>query len=260
MIKLKSLTFDAEKVVRGNFKPSTIAEKTFYRQLKKVAQASGHIVETHVDGVELHNVAQMQVELDRYSQRIEPWAVKQSRRLLDQVSRSNKRAYQNKSKSIAVALKLKLAEKDVGGVSLTLMAEQVELIKSIPIEAGQRAQKIAIEAALAGTRAAPNDDTVKELKKQLGLSTEDAITRAQLIAITETARANSSINEARAVSVGAKGYIWRTTMDGSERDSHAKMNGKYVEYAKPPTLSDGTTGHAGTFPRCRCYGDPQFDD
>ncbi len=257
-MKIKSLTFDA--VLKGPFKPSTAAERNFYRSLKKVAQASGHIVDMHADGATLKEAAQMQAELERYSKRLEPWAVRQSKKLLEQVSKSNRRAYTNKSKSIGVALKLNVAEANVGAVARALMEEQVALIKSIPLEAGQRAQKIAYEAAISGARAAPNEDTIKELEKQMGMSTEVATTRAQLISRTETARSNSSINQARALSVGAEGYIWRTTMDGAERESHRKMNGKYVKYSEPPTLTDGTTGHAGTFPNCRCYGEPVFDD
>jgi SPP1 gp7 family putative phage head morphogenesis protein len=260
MKKIRSLSFDAKTVVRGKFKPSSRAEADFYRALKKVARASGHIVESHVDGAELKNSEQMMEHLRAYSKLIGPWAERQSRKLLDKVSKSNKRAYQESSKAIGTALKLNVGEANVGAVARALQAEQVGLIKSIPLEAGQRAQKIAFEAALAGTRAEVNEDTVNELKKQLGLSTEVAESRAKLIAVTETARANASINQARALAVGAKGYIWRATMDEATRPAHRKMDGKYVPYDKPPHLSDGTTGHAGTFPRCRCYGEPVFDD
>lgn len=260
MKKIRSLSLDAKKVVKGKFKPSSSAESEFYRQLKKVAIASGHIVESHVEGAELKNSTAMQRALEAYSELLGPWAARQSAKLLKKVSNSNKLAYQKNSQAISTALKLNVAEQDVQFIAYGLMAEQVELIKSIPIEAGQRAQKIAFEAALSGTRAAPNEDTINELQKQLGLSTEVAVSRAKLIAVTETARANASINQARAVAVGAKGYIWRATMDEATRPAHRKMNGKYVEYDKIPTLSDGTKGHAGTFPRCRCFGDPVFDD
>lgn len=248
------------KVVRGKFKPSSSAEASFYRSLRKVAQHAGHIIDNHVEGASLKQPAEMMRVLEEYARRLGPWAARQSAKLLSQVSNSNKRAYAAKSKTIGTLLKLNVAEANVGKVALALMNEQVALIKSIPIEAGLRAQKIAFDAAVAGTRAAPNEDTIAELQKQLGLSTQVATSRAQLIAVTETARANSTINQARALAVGAKGYIWRATMDGATRKSHAKMNGKYVAYDKPPTLSDGTAGHAGTFPRCRCYGEPVFDD
>lgn len=260
MKKLRSLTLDAEKVIKGKFKPSTKAEQDFYRSLKKVAQASGHIVDTHVDGVEIKNARAMQKALEDYSKKLEPWAIRQSKKLLETVSKSNKRAYQQQSKFIGKVLQTNIAENNINKTAIALMNEQVALIKSIPIESGLRAQEIAREAFLNGTRAQPNEDTIAELEEQMGMTTEVATSRAKLIAITETARANSAFNQARATAVGARGYIWRATMDGATRPAHAAMNGKYVAYDSPPHLEDGTTGHAGTFPRCRCYGEPVFED
>ncbi|EFO4716945.1 phage head morphogenesis protein, partial [Escherichia coli] len=41
------------------------------------------------------------------------------------------------------------------------------------------------------------------------------------------------------------------------RHSHREMEGKFVEWGKPPTL-DGMTGHAGELPNCRCYKEIVF--
>lgn len=260
----RKFTFDAKPkdstVVRGKFKPSRAAEKRFQSQLRKVAKVAGHIVESHVTGATIKDPIAMQRALRDYSKLIEPWAARQSANLLQSVQKSNERAYNNASQAIGTALKANVASSEVGAVATQLMLEQVGLIQSIPLEAGLRAQKIAMENVLEGTRAQVNEDTVAELKKQLGLSTKVAESRAMLIAVTETARANASFTQARASAVGAVGYIWRATMDGATRPAHAKMNGKYVRYDKPPTLSDGTKGHAGTFPRCRCYQEPVFED
>ncbi len=262
---MRSLTFDAKKTIKGKFKPSSTAERDFYRSLKKVARISGGIVDAHVDGVKIVDPKKMQEALEEYARLIGPWAERQSAKLLQKVQISNKRAYQNKSKAIGTALNLGVAMEDVGAVALRLMNEQVELIKSIPIEAGLRAQKIAYDAVLAGTRAAPNDDTIAELEKQLGLSTEVATSRAQLIAVTETARANASINQARAQAVGSNQYRWHNSGDEAVRHSHKfykgkRMQGQIFSWDDPPTLDDGTKGHPGTFPRCRCFAEPVFDD
>ncbi len=265
-MKIRSLTFDAKKkTVKGKFKPPTAAERAFYKSLKKVAQASGHIVETHVDGVTLKNSKQMTDELERYSKRLEPWARRQSKKMLERVMQSNKRAYAAKSSAIGAELVARLGEDNVGAVARALMEEQVGLIKSIPLEAGQRAQKIAMEAALSGARAAPNEDTIAELQKQLGLSTEVAISRAQLIAITETARASASINQARALAVGSGQYRWHNSGDEAVRPSHKTYKGKRLQgmifsWDNPPTLDDGMKGHPGTFPRCRCFAEPIFEE
>lgn len=263
--KIRSLTLDAKKTLKGKFKPSTSAERQFYAALKKVAQVSGHLVEKYVDGATITNNAELQKRLKDYSEALGPWATRQSAKLLEQVQKSNKRAYQNKSKTIGALLKMNVAERQVGEVALALLNEQVALIKSIPLEAGLRAQKIAYEAVLAGTRAAVNEDTVRELQNQLGLSTEVAVSRAKLIAITETARANASINQARAMKVGSRQYRWHNSGDEAVRDSHKfykgkRMQGQIFSWDDPPTLDDGTKGHPGTFPRCRCFAEPVFDD
>ncbi len=263
--KIKSLSFDAKTTIRGKFKPSTAAEREFAKQLRKVAQASGHIVDNHVDGVKIVDGGKMQAALKSYSEALGPWAARQSAKLLEQVQKSNKRAYTNKSKAIGTAINLGVADQEVGEVALRLLNEQVALIKSIPLEAGLRAQKIAFEAVLHGTRAEANADTIAELQKQLGLSTEVATSRAKLIAITETARANAAINESRARAVGSDQYRWHNSGDEAVRHSHKvykgkRMQGQIFSWDSPPTLDDGTKGHPGTFPRCRCFAEPVFTD
>ena len=262
---IKSLTFDAKKTIKGKFKPSTKAERDFSRAIKKVARASGSIVDAHVDGVKIVNPKEMQKALEDYSRLITPWAARQSAKLLEQVQKSNARAYANKSKLMGKLLKSNVDESEVGIIARALLEEQVALIKSIPTEAGLRAQKIAYEAVLAGTRAEANEDTIAELQKQLGLSTEVAVSRAQLIAVTETARANAAINQSRAMVNGSSQYRWHNSGDGAVRHSHKvykgkPMQGRIFSWDDPPTLDDGTKGHPGTFPRCRCFAEPVFDD
>lgn len=260
-------TFDVDKkTFKGKFKPSTAAEKRFYKSLKRVAQASAHIVDHHVDvdGVGLENIPEMTKALEQYSNKLTPWARRQSARMIEQVQKSNKRAYQNKSKAMGRAIQIETSETFMGVIVRDMMEEQVGLIKSIPIEAGRRAQEIAIKAALTGTRAAPDQDTVAELQKQMGMTEEVAINRAQLIARTETARANAAINQTRARSVGSNQYRWHNSGDGAVRHSHKFYKGKRLQgmifsWDSPPTLDDGMTGHPGTFPNCRCFAEPVFD-
>lgn len=284
---IRSLSFDARKADRekrkNKYKASSAAEREFYRALKKVAEQSGHIVNAYTNGADITNLKKMTKALEDYSQLITPWSRRQSAKLLEAVSKSNFRAYQKQSKAVGKALESGVAKQETGAAAISLLNEQVALIKSLPIEAGLRAQKIAAENYLKGTRFQVDPELVdkflkerrdtiemhnlfaeqsgtKQFKEEMERSTEVAINRAKLIARTETARANSAFVQARAKSVGATSYIWRTTMDGAERESHAKMNGKIIEYSSPPSLSDGTTGHAGTFPNCRCWQDVILPD
>ena len=280
---MKSITFDAKKndreEQRKQFRANQAAENEFYRQLKKVAKESGKLIDKYTEGAVILDDRKLQSALKAYSEQITPWAAQQSAKLLNRVQKSNKRAYKNNSKAMGRALQSGVAESNTGRVAVALMNEQVALIKSIPVEAGLRAQRIAAENFLRGARAAADPTIVakllkerreqielhnefarlsgtKDLKEEMSRSMEVAVNRAKLIARTETARANSAFVQARAVAIGVTHYIWRTTMDGAERTSHAQMNGKVIAYADTPRLSDGTKGHAGTFPNCRCYQEP----
>ena len=262
--KIKSLTRDAKKVIKGKFNPSRAAELKFQKALRKVAQVSGHIIDNYADGVTLKDKDKMQAALKSYSDALTPWAERQSARLLDQVQRSNKRAYQQKSKAMGSALKFGVGDKEVGQVARALQNEQVALIKSIPIEAGLRAQKIASDAFFEGLRAQPDQSVIDRLTKEMGMTTEVATNRAKLIAVTETARANATINQARATAVGSTSYRWHNSGDGAVRESHKvykgkRMQGQVFRWDSPPTLDDGMTGHPGTFPRCRCFAEPIFE-
>ena len=255
----------ADKTLKGKFKPSRAAENAFYRQLKRVAQASGHVVERHAKGARLIDEKAMMAELEAYAEKLGPWATSQAAKMLQTVQKSNKRAYQAKSKAIGAALNLNVVNTDVGFTAASLLFEQVDLIKSIPLEAGLRAQKIAYEAAIHGLRAVPDEDTIKELQDQMGFSTEVATNRAKLIARTETARANAYINQSRAQSVGSNQYRWHNSGDEAVRHSHKFYKGRRIQgmiftWDNPPTLDDGMTGHPGTFPNCRCFAEPIFVD
>lgn len=228
------------------------------RSLRKIARVSSHIVEAHIDGTVLKNASQMMKALEDYSKVITPWATRKSSQMIEQVMKSNKRAYNNKSKILGLQLKLHVAERDVGRTAEALMREQVELIKSIPLEAGKRAQTLSLEGFYAGKR---SDEIATELMDTHGVTES----RAVLIARTETARANASINQSRAVSLGSNQYRWHNSGDGNVRQSHKSYRGKKLEgmifsWDSPPTLDDGMTGHPGTFPNCRCYAEGIFSD
>jgi SPP1 gp7 family putative phage head morphogenesis protein len=241
--------------MKSKFSPSRAIEKEFERALKKIARASGKLVEKHVDGSKLKNPAAMKKALEAYSRTLTPWAKNQAKNFLGRTLKrlNSDKAYREQSKKIGKLLSEELFESENGLITQTLINEQVELITSIPIEAGERAQKLVLEG-LAGSRRA--DEIASELMK----TTEVTESRARLIARTETARANTMLNLARATSVGSTQYRWVTSGDSDVRPSHKKMNGKVFDWDSPPTLSDGTSGHPGTFPNCRCYAEPILPD
>lgn len=235
----------------SKFMPSRAAELEFQRSLKKVARVSGAIVESHVDGDTIKNSAEMQKALKQYSEAITPWAINQSKKLIQNTMKrlNSEKAYKEHAKKMGKLISKELQETEVGLMAMSLMEEQVALIKSLPLEAGQRAQELALHGATQGKRS-------DEIAKELMATTEVTENRAKLIARTETARSNTALNLARATSVGSTEYKWITAHDADVRAAHKKMSNKIFSWDNPPTLEDGTTGHPGTFPNCRCYAEP----
>lgn len=231
------------------FDTPLVTEKKLATELRKVARIVAGIINSHVDGATIRNQQQLAQALKAYSDALGPWAEKLTDTLLKSVAKSNARSFASVSSKIGAEMKTMLADTAVGGVARLLQNRQVELIKSIPLEAGLRAQKLAQEAATGGRRA-------DEVAAEIARTEQVAMSRATLIARTEIAKANAAITQARAQYVGATHYIWRTAEDGDVRESHAEMEGTVHRFDQPPTLSDGMTGNPGEFPNCRCFAEP----
>lgn len=221
------------------------AERELIKQLRNVAKVVSGIVNANVD-----DVGEMQRALRRYAERLGPWATEVVDRVLRRVNQKNMRAL---SSVVSKELKQVVENTPVGDTMRLLVRSQVELIKSLPLEAGIRAQKLAEQAATGGKRAA-------EVAEEIMRTEQVTESRAMLIARTEIAKANAALTQARAQSVGATHYIWRTVGDGDVRDSHAAMEGKVFAYADPPYVEGEGNHHPGEFPNCRCYAEPIIPD
>lgn len=238
------------------FHANKFAEQQFATALRRVARQAAHIVEMHTDKHRLFQEGEMMRRLRDYAEMLDPWARRQASKMIERVALKNRKAWESNSKKIGRELRKSVAQSDVGRKAAELMHEQVELIKSLPVRAGERAQKLALEAFYDGSRAA-------EIAKALADTGKVSDTDAVRIARTEVARANAKITQARAQAVGSQQYIWRNSQDAAVRDSHRiyqgkKLDGMVFSWDNPPTLDDGMTGHPGTFPNCRCYAEPFF--
>lgn len=186
--------------------------------------------------------------LRAYADALTPWATATAQTMLREVNRRDETAWAEYSRELSRALRTEIRTAPTGAAMQALLAEQVTLIKSIPLDAAQRVHRLTLEGIEDSTRASV-------ISKEIQRSGDVAESRADLIARTEVARTASTLTQARAEHVGSEGYIWRTSGDSDVRESHRDMNGKYVRWDSPPTL-DKMTGHAGQFPNCRCYPEP----
>jgi SPP1 gp7 family putative phage head morphogenesis protein len=229
--------------------PTKKTELRYARALRNVARFSGQLVLMHVEGSTLTNVPGLERAVREYMAAITPWAQRRATEMVSAVNLTNEKYWVSAAKAAGRALRLEFAEAPTGQVARQLVAEQVGLITSLPLDAAQRAQRLAQEAVENGSRAS-------EVARMLAETTGVTENRAMLIARTEVSKANSALNQARSLSIGADSYVWRTAGDGDVRESHAELEGKTFRFDDPPDHSDGSgTYNPGDFPNCRCYAE-----
>lgn len=228
------------------------AETQYARSLRKVAHHVGMLVSAF-SIEDMVASAKLQQLLWQYAQALHPWARAVAKRMLAEVTARDDQAWAKVSNNMGRELRKEIQTAPIGAVLQQRLNDQVHLITSLPIEAGQRVHKLTLEAITTGSRAS-------EVAKEIARSGQVTASRATLIARTEVARTASVLTETRARHVGADSYIWRTAGDSDVRKSHRQMEGKVVQWDEPPTLSDGTVTHAGQIYNCRCYPEPIVPD
>ena len=220
-------------------------EAAYARQLGQVARHVGDIVARMAPEGVVTDLVSLITMLNHYSATLQPWAESVAKRMIADVSRHDVAAWVKHGRLIGKALKWEIATAPTGAAMQRMLAEQVRLITSLPRQAGERVHKLTIEGIVNGTRAS-------EIAEEIMKSGHVTSSRALLIAQTEVSRTATALTQARAQHIGGVSYVWRTSKDARVRFSHKRMEGKEVRWMAPPTI-DGMTGHAGCFPRCRCY-------
>ncbi|SCC65784.1 phage minor head protein [Kosakonia oryziphila] len=168
-------------------------------------------------------------------------------KMFAQVEKEEWNQWKSVSEEISVGLRDVVGNTPVGQVAQDIVYRQIQLMKSLPLEASDRVMEIQQRAM----QAVINGERPDQLYEEIMASGKVAASRAQLIARTEIGRATGALTQARALAVGSEGYWWRIEGAGT-RPSHRKMKDKFVRWDNPPTL-DSMTGHAGCLPNCKCW-------
>lgn len=239
------ITFDAMSA-QSIWLRARKVERAYSGQLRKIARHVGDIVTGH--GITEQGAAQAQISLARYADTISDWARSVAWRIISEINQRDREAWMRHSRDMGSALRREITEAPTGATMRRQLEEQVVLIKSLPLEAAKRIQNLAVEGVIQGRRF---ESIADEIKKTYHVTDS----RARLIARTETGRVSTGLTEARALYVGSLEYGWHTVEDTDVRPSHREMQGRTVRWDSPPKL-DGMTGHAGTFPNCRCWPEP----
>lgn len=234
------------------FKYRVKTEREYFAKLREVAREIDKLVQKYYDPLHPEDTFAVEMALNAYAGKLKGWARKAAIDMIKNVNFFNVQDFKAAGERISELFSARLSQGDpVFTLATELMERQVELIQSLPLQAAQRAQRIAQQARNIGARP---ESIIKKIQDTGAISWR----RARTIARTEVARANSTLTQARAESVGVTHFIWHTMEDENVRSAHAKLDGKVFAFASPPIVKgEGAILPSQVF-NCRCYAEPIF--
>lgn len=230
------------------------AQAVYQAQLRRVARQVGEIINAYPVG-DPAALAALQSLLDQYAVVLRPWAYAAAQRMIAEVLRRDETAWFRHAAMIGVELKREiLGATPLGEVMRRLVEDQVQLITSIPVDAGRDVQAKSREYWSGGIR-------YDELRAYVLERSNVTYNRATLIARTETAKTASAVVQARAEFIGSTHYVWSTVRDKDVRRMHKLLEGTVHAWDDPPIAEEqGQRHHPGNFPNCRCFATPILPD
>lgn len=229
-------------------------ERAYATQLRKIA----HSIDTlckQFNPDEWASNHWIVTALEQYAKTIEPWAEAVGAKMVAEVAIRDRNAWREIGQQIGRSLHREIEQAPTGHVMRQRLADQVDLITSLPREAGERVHALTIEGISNGTRA-------KEIAAKIFETGEVSRSRASLIGRTEVSRTATELVRARAEYIGSTSYIWRTAGDSDVRRDHKALSGKVFDWSSPP-VADARTGaraHPGCIYNCRCYPELILED
>lgn len=182
-------------------------------------------------------------------------------RTIGQVDRFSKQNLGASLRDMSGGLTIKTFQMPAGLYDKVLAstAENIGLIKSIPAQFQDRIQGIVMRSIQSGGQGSGQIfDEIKNLNQ---------VTRhrAKLIAVDQTRKITSAMNEERMKAAGVKQFEWIHSGGGAEpRSLHKKYDGKIFDMDNPPVIEDrgknkGQVGFPGELINCRCRMRPVID-
>ena len=234
--------------VQSLFKRAKKLEAGYRAQLRKIARHISDISRAH-DAETPLGIERIKAGMLAYAERIEPWADSVADRMVKEIAAFDKESWRRTSKVIGRLLHKEIEGAPTGRVMRESLERQVELIKSLPLEAAERVHKLTTEGRIEGRR-------TSEIAKDIMASGDVCRSRADLIARTEVSRTATELTKARAEHIGSTHFIWRTVNDKSVRTSHRRLDGQAFRWDTPPECDRGYHALPGGIWNCRCYPEP----
>jgi SPP1 gp7 family putative phage head morphogenesis protein len=147
----------------------------------------------------------------------------------------------------------------VGDRLREIIVENANLVRTVPLRVATSLVEEIKEGALAGIR--PETMVVEFMSRYPNLLKS----RVELIARTESSKAQTALTRVRSELMDIHWYTWRTSQDFRVRSSHEHMEDVLVSWIDPPSpeaiigaVNYGTY-HAGDTFNCRCYPEPVIE-
>lgn len=219
---------------RDAFLRARTVENYYGRRLRMLAKHIGDVIrDFHInEHSSPGDLALLEQWLNRYADVIDPWARSVAKRFVYECGQRDKQAWRRVTKAVQRGLREEIENADVGKVFREELANQVQLIKSIPLEAAMRVHEIAVGNIYGGE---PFIDLVDHIMDTGNVSKS----RATLIARTESARVTGLLTATRAQAAGVTHFIWRVQNDKDVRPTHRRMANKVCSFAPPPEVEPG---------------------
>lgn len=236
--------------LRRTWLRSRRAEVQFGRKLRSLARRCGELTQQMFDPDDfLGSTTRIRILLRNYATTLRPWAQAVAKSMVLDVKRRDEAFWAEQAKSMARNLKAEIANAPIGLTLRERTQEAAAYITSLPLEAAQRVEQLAVEALTNSSRAS-------ELAKKILATGEVTKSRANLIARTEVSRTAGILVQTRAQSVGSEGFVWRTAGDIDVRERHRKLAGKYFRWDSLPVAGEnGERAAPGGIYNCRCYAE-----
>lgn len=230
------------------------------RRYESSLRSLGENVGTIITGVSrgdnwLQALPSLRQLLSAYADALKPWARATASRMLNEIDASNRESWRSLGQAISAQLRTDILRTPLGDRMRELLDEQVQHIRSIPMDAADRVHELALKGLEDSSRG-------EEIYAEVMRSGEVAESHGVLIARSETARTATVLMQARHEFVGGTHYHWETSKDGSVRPGHAAMQGKVCEWASPPAVNENGRimhHHPGEIWNCRCWARPILD-
>ena len=251
-------TTDAKRTKKP-FERNGGIEYDYAQQLVEVAKRIEDLMAAY-NPADTNTTSKVIAALQQYSRKLDRWANKAVSKIVYRLNEDDERKWNAHAEMMTRELRYEINHAPIDGLMRQYLADNVDLIQSLPLEAAIKIQRLALKNLYTGKQRA---EGLADAIQKIGQMTRS---RAMLIARTEVSRVTTGLTKARAEELDLNWYVWRTSRDVRVRHSHSIMDNVLVKWSDPasPERLNGDKRvygyyNPGEIFNCRCFAQPLID-